>query len=427
MGIAKQAGNRAPSEQDGAPIPTRGGHAAKTARFARKRSAVIDAATRVMNSRGVRGMTFVEVAEAVDLSTSSITYYFRFKEQLAAAAFTETLRRIEALVESAAQAPTPSARVDAYVSQYFDLLRNIEQGHERPIAILSDMRALDDSVRIPLAEQYSAIFRRIRAFFGEPASDQHRALNTARAQVLTESMYWLPMWLFTYAYGDFDRVRLRMLDLFEKGLAPHQSAWSPQLIEIDREGAAAKGQANFLRVATRLISERGYRGASVERIAAELNVTKGSFYHHLDAKDDLVLACFRHSYATIASVLKAEVDGAPWHRLSSMIATLLDIQLDGQWPLLRTTALQTLPADVRLQVVARSDRMALRLAGIIADGISEGGIRPTDPIIASQAIMPSLNAAYELHNWAGRFGDRKRAVAVYASTLAYGLFDDRMI
>ena len=427
MGIAKQAGKLPPPERVSAPIQTPGGPAPKTARFARKRDVVIDAATRVMNSRGVRGMTFVEVAEAVDLSTSSITYYFRFKEQLAAAAFTETLRRIEALVESAAQAPTPRARVEAYVSRYFDLLRNIEQGHERPIAILSDMRALDDSVRVTLAKQYSAIFRRIRAFFGEPANDQHRALNTARAQVLTESMYWLPMWLFTYAYGDFDRVRLRMLDLFEKGLAPDRGAWSPQLIAIDREGAAAKGQANFLRVATRLISERGYRGASVERIAAELNVTKGSFYHHLDAKDDLVLACFRHSYATIASVLKAEVDGAPWHRLSSMIATLLDIQLDGQWPLLRTTALQTLPADVRLQVVARSDRMALRLAGIIADGISEGGIRPTDPMIASQAIMPSLNAAYELHNWASRFGDRHRAVAVYASTLAYGLFDDRMI
>ncbi len=427
MGITKQARNGASSDQVGAPFKAPGSSTTKTARFARKRDVVIDAATHIMNSRGVRGLTFVEVAEAVHLSTSSITYYFRFKEQLAAAAFTETLRRIETLVESAAQAPTPHARVEAYVSRYFDLLRDIGQGHERPIAILSDMRALDDSVRIPLAEQYSAIFRRIRAFFGEPASDQHRALNTARAQVLTESMYWLPMWLFTYAYGDFDRVRLRMLDLFEKGLAPDGGEWSPQLIAIDREGTAAKGQANFLRVATRLISERGYRGASVERIAAELNVTKGSFYHHLEAKDDLVLACFRHSYATIASVLKAPGDGTPWNRLSSVIATLLDIQLDGQWPLLRTTALQTLPADVRLQVVARSDRMALRLAGIIADGISEGGIRPVDPMIAGQAIMPSLNAAYELHNWANRFGDRRRAVAVYASTLAYGLFDDRMI
>lgn len=401
--------------------------ATKTARFTRKRDVVIDAATRVMNSRGVRGMTFVEVAEAVGLSTSSITYYFRFKEQLAAAAFAETLDRIDALVGAAAQAATPRKRVETYVGRYFELHQCIEQGLERPIAILSDIRALDDSVRIPLAERYSAIFRRIRGFFGEPVSDQHRALDTARAQVLAESMYWLPFWLFNYSCGDFDRVRRRMLDLFEHGLAPDGAEWSPELIGIDREASTTKAHANFLRIATRMISERGYRGASVERIAAELKVTKGSFYHHLDTKGDLVLDCFRHSYATIASVLKARIDGTPWHRLSSMIATLLDIQLDGQWPLLRTTALQTLPADVRAGVLARSNRMALRLAGIIADGISEGGIRPTDPMIASQAIMPSLNAAYELHNWASRFGDRPRAIAVYASTLAFGLFDDRMI
>ncbi|MDN8891457.1 helix-turn-helix domain-containing protein, partial [Staphylococcus aureus] len=61
----------------------------------------------------------------------------------------------------------------------------------------------------------------------------------------------------------------------------------------DQAGAA---QQRFLQAATRLINERGYRGASVERIASELNVTKGSFYHHLEAKDDLVLACFRRSF-----------------------------------------------------------------------------------------------------------------------------------
>ena len=64
----------------------------------------------------------------------------------------------------------------------------------------------------------------------------------------------------------------------------------------------------FLLAATRLINELGYRGASVQRIAAELNVTKGSFYHHLDAKDDLVIACYRRSFDTISDAQRlAEV------------------------------------------------------------------------------------------------------------------------
>lgn len=399
----------------------------ETRRFARKRERVIDAATRIMNERGVHGVTFAEVAENVELSTSSVTYYFRRKEQLAAAVFEATLARIEDLVARVRNEATPRARVRAYIARYFDLLSDINKGTEPQIAILSDMRALEDSARVPLLRHYADIFRHIRSFFGEPHSNDHRALNTARAQVLTENMHWLPVWLFDYPYSDFDRVQDRMFDLFEHGLATENSVWDPQLIVIDRESGVAKGRGNFLRVATQVIGERGYRGASVDRIAAELNVTKGSFYHHLDAKDELVLDCFRHSYATIAVILRSGTDGSRWHHLISVIATLLDIQLSGDWPLMRTTALQTLPNDVRKEVVLRSSRMALGLAGVIADGISEGSIRAVDPLIAAHAIMPGLNAAYEQHNWAARFTDRRRAVELYASTLIYGLFDDRVL
>jgi AcrR family transcriptional regulator len=398
-----------------------------TRRFEQKRERVIDAATRIMNERGVHGMTFVEVAEAVGLSTSSITYYFRFKEQLAAAVFADTLSRIARVVDTAAREATPQARVRAYVSLYFDLHYGTHRGEGRPIAVLSDLRALEDSIRLPLAQEYSAIFRRIRDFFGDPRNEEHRALNTARAQVLTETVYWLPAWLFQYAYADFARIRSRLCDLLERGLAATHSSWHPQISPIDREDGTAKGQENFLRVATRVIGERGYRGASVERIANELNVTKGSFYHHLEAKDELVLACFRNSYATVAKVLRAQSAGSRWQHLTSIIATLVDMQLAGDWPLMRTSALQTLPPDLQADVYARSNRLALSIAGIISDGIGEGTIRAVDPLIAAQVIMPALNAAYEQHNRAARSGNRERAVELYASTLIYGLFDDRLV
>ncbi len=58
-------------------------------------------------------------------------------------------------------------------------------------------------------------------------------------------------------------------------------------------------QETFLIAATRLINERGYRGASVEKISERLNVTKGSFYYHHDTKDDLVVACFKRSFDTM--------------------------------------------------------------------------------------------------------------------------------
>ena len=166
----------------------------------------------------------------------------------------------------------------------------------------------------------------------------------------------------------------------------------------------------------------------MQRIASELHVTKGSFYHHLDAKDDLVIACYQRSFDTItdAQRLADAGGGTHWQRLSSTVATLLDIQFAERAPLLRTTALSGLPADVRAAMVERSNRIARRYAGTIMDGISEGSCRPVDALIAAQALMALQNAAFDMRKWAGTM-PRGRAIAMYASTLLFGLFDDRAV
>ena len=61
-------------------------------RYTRKKDAIISAATGILNRRGVKGMTLADVAAAVDLSTTSVTYYFKKKEDMAVACF---LRGIE--------------------------------------------------------------------------------------------------------------------------------------------------------------------------------------------------------------------------------------------------------------------------------------------------------------------------------------------
>ncbi len=400
--------------------------AKKPSRFERKRERILDAATDLINERGVKGMTFAEVAQTVDLNTTSITYYFRLKEKLAAAVFEHSLKRIEGMAIEAGAEPDPHARVGKYLELYFDLHARVLRGEERPIATLSDIRSLEDSAREPLEKYYQALFRRIRSFFGEIGEGDRKALLTARAHMLTEVTFWLPAWINHYSISDFGRVRARLFELLAHGIAPPGGHWTPTApVSLDDSvDLQATGPGAFLRAATRLINDLGYRGASVDRIVAELNVTKGSFYHHLDAKDDLVLECFRRSYRRVsrAQHLADEAGGSHWQRLSTAIATLLDIQFADTWPLLRTTALHALPTDVRADVVERSNRMALRFAGTLVDGISEGSIRPVDPMITSQIIMATLNAAYDLRHWAQRL-PRDKAVAMYASTLAAGLFD----
>ena len=73
--------------------------------------------------------------------------------------------------------------------------------------------------------------------------------------------------------------------------------------------------------------------------------------------------------------------------MSSVIATLLDVQFSVRGPLLRTTALTGLPVPVRRAMIDRSDRIARRYAGMLSDGAAEGSIRPVDALIVSQSLM----------------------------------------
>lgn len=403
-----------------------------TERYRQKRDAILAAAAAAINEQSAKGMTFADVARRVGLNTTSVTYYFKRKEDLAAAAFENTLERLLDMLAIAGREATPQARIARYIALNMDRLSRIERGEETAFAVLSDLRAMEEPIRGRLMAGWQKVFRTTRGLWGTPASRAHQDLYGARAHVLLENTFWLPIWLPRYEPDQYHRVEERLLDVLTHGVAARGSGWSPSLLPLGAEGHSGReaepGREAFLLAATRLINQLGYRGASVQRIASELNVTKGSFYHHLDAKDDLVVTCYRRSFDTITSAqqLADAAGGSHWHRLSSAIATLLDIQFAERGPLLRTSALSSLPADARRAMVDRSDRIARRYAGTIMDGVAEGSMRPVDALIAAQMLMALQNAAFDMRKWAATM-ERPRAIALYASTILYGLFDDRLL
>ncbi|KQN90058.1 TetR family transcriptional regulator [Sphingomonas sp. Leaf231] len=401
--------------------------AGSTRRFREKRQAILAAAADAINEQSAKGMTFADVARRVGLNTTSVTYYFKRKEDLAAAAFEQTLDGLMAMLDDASRAPTPLARVERMVTLNVERLVRIERGEERALAVLSDLRAMDEPMRATLMNRWREVFRRTRALWGESGSREASDLAGARAHVLLENIFWLPLWLPRYEADQYARVADRLMALFRDGLAVAGARWTPKTMPLPHDDAVP-GREAFLLAATRLINELGYRGASVQRIASELNVTKGSFYHHLDAKDDLVVACYRRSFDTIAASqqLADARGGSQWQRLSDTVATLVAVQFSGRESLLRTTALSGLPAGERQQMIDRSTRIARRFAGTMMDGIAEGTIRPVDSLIAAQAMMALLNAAFDMRKWAWSM-DRDRAVRHYASTLMFGMFDDRAL
>ena len=399
---------------------------AATRKFGEKREAIVHAAAVLINEVGVQATTLAEVARAIGLNATSVTYYFPRKEQLVVAVYDETLTLMERMAREALEQAEPAARLRHFIAAHVALRKRIRAGERGLVTALSEIRTLEPEVQDPLMAHYLRIVDLVRRFFGEWRDKDERALFSARAHILLEAMMWWPVWSIRYSVLDFPRIEERLFDVLAHGLPARRGAFDPQQLvgnwRTPEEEEAGQNEA-FLRAATVTINERGYRGASVNRIAESLNVTKGSFYHHHQAKDDLVLACFQQSYDRLSAVQIAgrDIETDYWTRLSSVLAELVDVQFFDRTPLLRTTALQALDAEHKINVVTRSNRLARRFAGMLIDGIADGSVRAIDPLVAGQVIMSTINSAYEARHWAARFERPDQAIQTYLSVMSEGM------
>ena len=400
---------------------------AATARYAAKKEAILAAATAILNRQGVKGMTLADVAADVGLITTSVTYYYRKKEDLAAACFLRGVDIFNALAIEAATVDGARARLARFLELFFDLCRRIRLKEAPPIVAFSEMRALKEPLRAQVGDAFNDLFRNIRGFFDDPEfAGLSRQEATARTHLLLEQAFWTFTWLRRYDVEDFPRIRDRMFDILSGGLAIGARQWSPAALPAPAPadpGGSDISRETFLVAATRVINQKGYHGASVEDISAELNVTKGSFYHHNEAKDDLVVECFERTFAVTQALQFAARDlpTDQWNRLAASLAALVDYQLSDRGPLLRASAMGALPDDVRQDLVDRYARVSDRFAAMVSDGIAEGSIRAVDPLIAAHMLSSMINAAASLDSWVPGV-ERGQAAALFARPLLMGIF-----
>jgi AcrR family transcriptional regulator len=398
-----------------------------TLRYAKKREAVIAAATHILNQRGVKGMTLADVATSVGLITTSVTYYFKKKEDLAAACFLSGISRYDALIGEALHEPTPQARLHRFLTLYLELKARIRMEGEAAMPAFNDVRALTEPRLTQVRSAYADVFRRVRGLFDAEGFEwMQKRMSTARTHMIMEQLFWAVAWLSRYEVEDYPRIRDRMFDIFAHGVSVEGAQWLPDRLEVnDRSFADAQAAApdQFLVAATRLINREGYRGASVEKISAELNVTKGSFYHHNVGKDDLVVECFERTFrlmrATQSAAMRA--DGDQWTRLTTVASALVEYQLSDRGPLLRSSAFSALPETMRGRMIEQSNRVSDRFSAMISDGVAEGSVRPVDPVIAAQMLNATLNASQELR-FVVRGVKPHQGADLYARPMLMGVF-----
>ena len=426
-----------------------------TLKFTEKRELILDGAARLFNRRGIKAGTLAEVAADVGLATNSLTYYYRKKEDLVCACLLRSIAAIDQLIAQAALAPTLAGRVKTFIYGFVGLMADVAEQRRPELIFFGDMRALPRELVEPAFSAYENMYRHLRRLLrpqpatsgpistirtttntnttnnaGNTSLQARRALN-ARTHLLLAQVMWSRAWLTRYEPADYPRAAQAMADILLHGLAGPGQGWAstpppaPSTPAV-ADGDDALGDA-YLRTATRLINDHGVGGASVERIAAALALTKGSFYHHHDTKHGLVDACFERTFALIRRVQLAALaqPGNGWQRLLAASVPLVALQDPAQAgqpnPLLRLTAWTELPGALRWDKFTSLNRLGERYAALVLDGMLDGSIRLVDPTVAAQLVCGAINALAEIGHWLpvanGGIGSRTITITITEPTI----------
>jgi AcrR family transcriptional regulator len=86
--------------------------------------------------------------------------------------------------------------------------------------------------------------------------------------------------------------------------------------------AAAKREREILEAAMELFHERGYANTSVEDVASAVGILKGSLYHYIDSKEDLLYRVVEQVHESVQAIMAgvdARADLSPLGRLDAYV------------------------------------------------------------------------------------------------------------
>lgn len=159
--------------------------------------------------------------------------------------------------------------------------------------------------------------------------------------------------------------------------------------------------------AFRIFREKGYHGTSMQDIADEVGLLKGSLYHYIPSKEALLGRLFEGALETPLATLSeiAKRDATASERIREMVKTYalaVVSNLDAVGVFLREW--RELPAKELAVVRERRRAMRRLFERVIEEGIRTGEFARGDAKLATLAILGMCNWMYEWYRPRGRKG-----------------------
>lgn len=376
---------------------------AKPSRFEVRKQEILDSAGALFNTHGLRDATLSVLASDIGLNLKSLRYYFEKKEDLVSAAFLHSISLHADLVSDALKVKPFEDRIRYFLAQYFELLAKVARGDIPEFVHFGDIRALGEPHLSTVGSAYVGLWRATRRLFDDMPHEITSEQKSAYNQMLLSQLHWSVVWIWNYVPEDFARVADRMADVLLHGLASERTDLSTAAAAIPTPFVSSDklSQESFLRAATELINDMGYKGASVDRISAMLKVTKGAFYHHNETRDQLVVACFERTFDIVREAqdlaMAQEMNGLS--HVAAASVSLVSRQMLPEGALLRTSALTAVSPELRKEMQRRLTLSTYRFADMLNDGLVDGSVRLCDMRVASEMVTGMVNSAQELQRW----------------------------
>jgi AcrR family transcriptional regulator len=183
-----------------------------------------------------------------------------------------------------------------------------------------------------------------------------------------------------------------------------------------RAAVGARREQEVLDAAAKVFAARGYADASVQDIAGELGILKGSLYHYIDSKEDLLFRLLVEAHDEVDAIL-AEVqaaDGlAPLERLELYITRQVEYTSRNltRMSIYYHDIDQLSPA--RHKELTRKRRVHERfVAGLISEAQAAGAADESlDAALVTNFVFGSMIWVYRWFRPGGKIGARPLAAS----------------
>ena len=167
----------------------------RTRKSARKRDAIMAAATTILNARTYALATMTEIAAALDLRDATLYYYFPSKQALFYACHVRTAERFASFIDMAErEGGTGLAKLDRFLFHLID-----DSARSGPLLYFVDYFHLEDEQRATVAARADELTERLERFLRTGIEDGSIVPCETRlvVQLLLGMLIWLAKWVPT--------------------------------------------------------------------------------------------------------------------------------------------------------------------------------------------------------------------------------------